>query len=232
MPPNIDAIEFILNEIAGSGLPKEFVIHVVLSRSTVCASMELMERLREHANIRLHLDVTNKELEKIHRHALVVLAPLRYGAGVKGKVNYGLLHGIPVIGTSIASEGMNLENQKNVYSANNGIEFVEAIQDLSRNATLWKEIQAGGLKVMAEHFGMDTASKIVIKSLQELGVGVKNSNTPNQCSFGEMFSTIHYLRAVNLNKTLEFPRPTLKFSDLDYFVTDSQNGISCVSSRP
>ena len=38
------------------------------------------------------------------------VAPLRYGAGVKGKVGEALSHGVPVVGTRIAMEGMNIEH--------------------------------------------------------------------------------------------------------------------------
>ena len=40
--------------------------------------------------------------------ARIAIAPLRFGAGVKGKINLSMAHGQPVVGTTCAVEGMHL----------------------------------------------------------------------------------------------------------------------------
>jgi glycosyltransferase involved in cell wall biosynthesis len=49
----------------------------------------------------------------------VFIAPLRYGAGMKGKVGQSLAFGLPVVTTKIGAEGMGLVNGKNVLIADN-----------------------------------------------------------------------------------------------------------------
>ena len=55
------------------------------------------------------------------------IAPLRFGAGVKGKINAAQASGLPVVATSIAVEGMNLESGRDVLVADTADAFADAI---------------------------------------------------------------------------------------------------------
>ncbi len=50
--------------------------------------------------------VSDEELERLYASCQAVVVPLRYGAGVKGKVIEALYNGLPVITTSIGAEGI------------------------------------------------------------------------------------------------------------------------------
>ena len=95
---------------------------------------------------------------------LVVIAPLRFGAGVKGKVNYGLNNGVPVIATEMACEGMHLVDGESVYIANTGSSFRGGIIRLSEDKALWMKLQKGGVEVMKNFFGVNTATDILLRS--------------------------------------------------------------------
>ena len=90
------------------------------------------------------------------------VAPLRYGAGVKGKVNHSLAHGLPVVATSLAVEGMFLEDGKSALVADNPAAFAAAVLRLYQEQELWERLSAGGLAVMEEHFGFDAARRALI----------------------------------------------------------------------
>jgi glycosyltransferase involved in cell wall biosynthesis len=49
-----------------------------------------------------------KDLAECFGHTRISVAPLRYGAGLKGKVAMAMSYGVPVVGTSCAAEGMEL----------------------------------------------------------------------------------------------------------------------------
>ena len=57
----------------------------------------------------------------------VSLAPLRYGAGVKGKVNQAMAHGLPVVATACAVEGMHLQDGSDVLVADTAEDFASAV---------------------------------------------------------------------------------------------------------
>lgn len=89
------------------------------------------------------------------------VAPLRFGSGVKGKVNQSLAHGLPVVATSIAAEGMFLAHGESVLIANDAPSFAKAVAHLYANEKLWNQLSAGGLAVMEEHFSFAVARKAV-----------------------------------------------------------------------
>ena len=65
------------------------------------------------------------------------VAPLRYGAGVKGKVNQSLAYGLPVVVTTPAAEGMYLVDGESALIADEPAEFAAAIVRLYRDPVLW-----------------------------------------------------------------------------------------------
>jgi O-antigen biosynthesis protein len=167
--PNVDAVDFIVKEVLKDegALPTGFRMHFVWSRSKMCPN-QVMERARRHPLTVIHMDVSNDELLALHRKVKVVLAPLRFGAGVKGKVNYALLHGVPVIATRMASEGMGLQHEQSFLLAESGEEFVQSIGRLYGDGALFEKLARGGLKVMSELFGRDVAKEKVRVMLSDL----------------------------------------------------------------
>lgn len=91
------------------------------------------------------------------------VAPLRYGAGVKGKVNQSLAYGLPVIATSHAIEGMFLEQGLSVLSADEPRAFADQLVRGYRDQVLWERLSAGGLAVMEAHFSYAAARRALIK---------------------------------------------------------------------
>jgi glycosyltransferase involved in cell wall biosynthesis len=71
----------------------------------------------------------------------IMIAPLRYGAGVKGKVGQAFEFYLPVITTSIGAEGMKLVDKKNALINDTKEAFASAIIELYTNKNLWLELQ-------------------------------------------------------------------------------------------
>jgi len=92
------------------------------------------------------------------------IAPLRYGAGVKGKVNTAMSYGLPVVATTAAVEGMHLRPGEDVVLADDAEQFAAAIERLYRDDELWQRLSAGGIENIRRHFSRDVARR----SLQEL----------------------------------------------------------------
>ena len=87
------------------------------------------------------------------------VVPLRYGAGVKGKINLSMSHGLPVVATSMGCEGMFLEDGRDVLIADDAGAFAEAVCRLYRDEPLWNRLSAGGLENVREHFSFEAAGK-------------------------------------------------------------------------
>jgi len=87
------------------------------------------------------------------------IAPLRYGAGVKGKVNQSMAYGLPVIGTQVAVEGVHAVNGVSALVADSPLDFAHAITRAYRDPELWEDLSRGGLAVMERHFGFAAARR-------------------------------------------------------------------------
>jgi O-antigen biosynthesis protein len=91
----------------------------------------------------------------------VAIAPLRYGAGVKGKINLSMAHGQPVVATSCAVEGMYLRDGIDVLVADDPKVFAAQVVRLHGDAALWQRLGAAGLDNVARHFSIDAARETV-----------------------------------------------------------------------
>jgi glycosyltransferase involved in cell wall biosynthesis len=89
------------------------------------------------------------------------VAPLRYGAGVKGKVNQSLAYGMPVVVTTPAAEGMYLMDGESALIADEPAEFAAAIVRLYKDRALWERLSAAGLAVMEAHFSFAAARRAI-----------------------------------------------------------------------
>lgn len=151
--PNVDAVEFLVNEIwplvrkrktgaklhiIGSHMPKDFARYS-------CDDIIPVGYV--------------EQLEPYMETIKLSLAPLRYGAGVKGKVGNSLRMGIPVVGTPIAVEGMNLEPDVHVKVGGTAQEFADAIVELYENEAKWTLMANAGRKHVMESFGTDAAKQ-------------------------------------------------------------------------
>jgi glycosyltransferase involved in cell wall biosynthesis len=87
----------------------------------------------------------------------VSVAPLRYGAGVKGKVNLAMSYGLPVVATPCAVEGMHVDEGVDVLVAGDAEAFADAIVRLYDDETLRNSLSANGLGNVRRHFSFDAA---------------------------------------------------------------------------
>ncbi len=100
--PNVDAVCFIHDEILPLLKEKDpdIRIHIVGSN----APQSIIDMNNE--NLIVHGYVSDEELKEIYKSSKIAFIPLRYGAGVKGKVIEAMVNGLPVITTQIGAEGI------------------------------------------------------------------------------------------------------------------------------
>jgi len=91
------------------------------------------------------------------------VAPLRYGAGIKGKINQSMALGVPVVATSLAVEGMTPVDHEDIFVADEPEDFAQALIELYESEELWNRLSKNGLKNEGELFGRH--SKKMLKLL-------------------------------------------------------------------
>jgi GT2 family glycosyltransferase/glycosyltransferase involved in cell wall biosynthesis len=107
------------------------------------------------------------DLEPLMAGCLASIAPLRFGAGVKGKVNMAMSHGLPVIGTAVATEGMQLVDGVDVLVAHTPDDFAAAWQRLAHDESLWLSLSDHALENVRTHFSATAARDTLRQAMDE-----------------------------------------------------------------
>lgn len=92
------------------------------------------------------------DLEDLYHHTRVFVAPLRYGAGMKGKVGESLAYGLPVVTTSLGAEGMALEDGQDVLIGEDARSLADAIVRAYTDASLWARLASCGQQAINRQF--------------------------------------------------------------------------------
>mmetsp|Transcript_19176 Transcript_19176/g.29060 ORF Transcript_19176/g.29060 Transcript_19176/m.29060 type:complete len:1169 (+) Transcript_19176:58-3564(+) len=169
--PNVDAVQFLIHEILpqianNSETPSDFALHIVGAGEPP----RWMNDIHDIGGIPVVMHGFVKDLGTILQQVRVAVAPLRYGAGVKGKVNSAMIHGVPVVATPMAIEGMFLTPNVDVIVAETGPLFATSILDLYLNYDLWMKIRTAAFLNVKKHFSVSTAKRGMHKLLDFLYV--------------------------------------------------------------
>lgn len=158
-PPNIDAVNWLVSDI----YPRVRASRPDIELHLIGDIPESEHPRLAGPGIRIHGRVD--DLTPWMEGSRVSLAPLRYGAGVKGKVNMAMSHGLPVVATSIAAEGMSLVDGENVLLADGSADFAAAILRLHDDANLWLRLSDAALDNIRHHFSFDKARETLRQAL-------------------------------------------------------------------
>jgi len=97
----------------------------------------------------------------------ISIAPLRFGAGLKGKVGESLAAGVPVVATTIAAEGFD-RPERGMLIADSAAGFAAAIERLCGDDELWARLSEGGRELVAETLGTATCEAALERILAAL----------------------------------------------------------------
>lgn len=153
-PPNVDAVRWFVKQVlprVRERLP-EVRVHLIGGDAP-----ESVRMLGDLDGVVFHGYV--RDLDPFMDGCRIAIAPLRYGAGVKGKVNLSMAHGQPVVATACAVEGMHLRHGEDVLVADTPEAFAAEIVRLHGDQALWETLSANGIENVRRHFSFDAARR-------------------------------------------------------------------------
>ena len=143
--PNIDAVVWLCREIMPLVWQNDPDIKVTLLGNNPSAEVLALES--DYITVTGYIDdVTPYFLS----HKLSV-SPLRYGAGMKGKIGHSLEYKLPVVSTQIGTEGMNLIPEQHILEANTATEFASAILRAYNDIVLWNYLSSNATEAIASY---------------------------------------------------------------------------------
>mgnify|MGYP002619630454 CR=1 FL=1 len=163
-PPNVDAVRFFVHEV----MPK---VRERLGRVPFrIIGSEPPPEVLAMACDDVIVEGFVEDVSDAFGSVRLSVAPLRYGAGVKGKINMSMAYGVPVVATPIAAEGMFLSNGEDVLVAETPEDFADAIARAYRDPALWARLSAGGMANIDRHFSR-AAARRTLEAVLEGGSG-------------------------------------------------------------
>lgn len=128
--PNVDAVSFLIEDI----MPKIWEKNPTISVQIIGNINQLFPK-SSHPKIQFLgyvPDITDYFL-----YSKLLVAPLRYGAGVKGKVGQAFEYFLPVVSTSVGAEGMKLKDGESALVADDPLQFAKKIIEVYENKNTW-----------------------------------------------------------------------------------------------
>lgn len=157
--PNVDAVLWFVKDI----LPK--LSESLNLRFIIVGSNPPQEvRNLDCENVIVKGFVSDEELKSLYDSCRMVVAPLRFGAGVKGKVIEAMKNGTPMITTDVGAEGVDgIESV--IKIANSEKEFIDSIESLYNNEKLLKKLSFDSRQFVLKKFSSDSVWNILNEDL-------------------------------------------------------------------
>jgi GT2 family glycosyltransferase/glycosyltransferase involved in cell wall biosynthesis len=150
-PPNIDAVLFFLKEIY------PLVNEQLADAKFYIIGDKVPPEIVALANEKIIVAGLQRDVGPFFDSVKLSVAPLRFGAGVKGKINQSMAFGVPVVATSLAVEGTGLHDREEILVADQPEDFARAVIELYESEQLWNRISENGLKKTRALYSTDAA---------------------------------------------------------------------------
>lgn len=112
------------------------------------------------------------------------MAPLlRQASGVDGQISNAMKHGVPVVATHVAIEGMHLLDGADVLVGGSGspVLFADQLVQLYTNCMLWDRITTGGFSNLRRNYSPQTAKLQLLSSFSEAGLPPQGVGEKHHC---------------------------------------------------
>ncbi len=156
--PNVDGVLWFVDEVFDK-IKKE-IPNVKFNIVGSNPSGEILKLQSENINVLGF--VSDEELSNLYKSTRVVVAPLRFGAGMKGKVVEALYNKCPIVTTSIGAEGINNLNNA-ITIADDAKTFAKKVIELYLNRELNEKNSNNSFKIIENQF----SDKIMQEVLQK-----------------------------------------------------------------
>jgi GT2 family glycosyltransferase/glycosyltransferase involved in cell wall biosynthesis/SAM-dependent methyltransferase len=163
-PPNVDAARWLVQEIVPM-IRRD--LHDV--RVSIVGSQP-PEEILDLARYGVGVLGWVPDLTELYSSSRVFVAPLRYGAGMKGKVGESLAAGLPVVTTSIGAEGMELRDGEDVLVADTAEDLAKAVVRVYREPLLWSRLSTAGRASVQLRYSPDAVRSLLAGALHSLGL--------------------------------------------------------------
>jgi GT2 family glycosyltransferase/glycosyltransferase involved in cell wall biosynthesis len=162
--PNVDAVLFFADEIW------PLISPVFPEARFIIAGADAPKEICNLASYTIVVKGFVEDLAQFYEFAKLSVAPLRYGAGIKGKILTSLGHGVPCVATNIAAEGIGLVDGTNIQIANTPKEFADKVVKVFTSAELWSALSKNGQDWIRENYSRQVVSSRLLDVFKKIEI--------------------------------------------------------------
>lgn len=162
--PNVEAVEYFVREVMP--LLRQRLPGVPLR----IYGSDIPDRIQQLADTDVVIEGWVPDVEEIYSSCRVFAAPLRSGAGVKGKVIGALASGVPCVLSSVAAEGIGIRDGQEAMIAEKPTEWSENLANLYQDRDLWLRVRTMGRRFAASEFSFSKGQKLMQKALEGVDI--------------------------------------------------------------
>jgi GT2 family glycosyltransferase/SAM-dependent methyltransferase len=142
-PPNADAVKYLVGEVMPIVWQQRPDVSVTIVGGSPPAEVESL------ASERVAVLGWVAELEPILAAARTMVVPVRFGAGIKGKITQGLAAGVPIVTTPVGAEGIGGSDGANMLIGGDAQELADRIVRVIDDDALWQALSQAGRALVA-----------------------------------------------------------------------------------
>ncbi len=120
-----------------------------------------------------------ENVEKVFSESKVLLAPIPFGAGIKGKLLESMQYGLPNVTSTIGAEGMNGNLPWNGFVCDDENEFVEKSVSLYQKDSDWLQLQKKGFEIIEKRFKKEDFLPQFSERLDEMSNNLEKHRNAN-----------------------------------------------------
>lgn len=106
--------------------------------------------------------------EEVFKNTKVILAPIRFGAGIKGKLLEAMHSGTPSVTTSIGAEGMNANFEWNGFITDDIEFFADRAVDLYNDEQVWNQARENGINILKSRYNQASFESYFIQHILKI----------------------------------------------------------------
>jgi O-antigen biosynthesis protein len=174
--PNWDAVQYLFKEIWP-------IVHLHLPQTKMLVygaypTQKVLEL--NQPKMDFYVKGRSEDAFEVIQNAKVLIAPLRFGAGIKGKLLEAMQCGTPTVTTTIGAESMKGELDWNGFIADDVAEFAENAIELYTNKHLWEVCQKNGFEILEKRYQRSDFETVFFERVNFL---LQNLKTHRNCNF-------------------------------------------------
>jgi O-antigen biosynthesis protein len=162
--PNAEAMEYFVREV----MP--YVRESLPGIALRIYGSNIPDRIRDLAAEDVVIEGWVANVSQVYAHCRVFIAPLRSGAGIKGKVVWALAYGVPCVLSPVAAEGTGIRNGQEALIVDGAAQWAESIAILYKDRSIWLRMHEAARSYATTEFNFARGQQLMQSALQSVDI--------------------------------------------------------------